>query len=94
MVLEGKYITTTDGNSSSRLGSKSECSDPPDVSNANYEPRDSYPEETEIYYNCKDGYNQLPQVTNRIVCAKLNDDTLQWLGEQIQCQSSTALSKK
>ena len=81
----------TDSNLTTDPGVIRTCSAPPEVDNAEYEPLDSYPEGTEVYYHCKDSYNKLPEVTHLLVCTLSDKNEVLWLGEQIQCKSSTAL---
>ena len=72
---------------------QSTCDSPPEIDNALYQPQDRYPEGAYIYYYCQDGYNRDLEANNRLTCAKLDQNRPQWLGEQIQCKSSTALGK-
>ena len=72
---------------------QSTCDSPPEIDNALYQPQDRYPEGAYIYYYCQDGFNGDLEANNRLTCAKLDQNRPQWLGEQIQCKSSTALGK-
>ena len=69
------------------------CDSPPDIDNANYEPLDYYPEGTEVYYYCENGYNREVGDNLKLTCTSSDQSRAEWKGEQVQCNSSIALSK-
>ena len=76
------------------LNQSARCDTPPTVPNTMYTPLDTYPEGTEIYYHCTDSYMTDPGSNNRYVCTRSDDGELIWLGELIQCQTSTSLGRQ
>ena len=72
-----------------------QCEAPPDVSNAEFTPLDSYPARTEIEYRCiNTNYVNKGANNTKLVCGLLDSGETIWTGDQIDCQLSPELGMR
>ncbi|XP_067946828.1 uncharacterized protein [Watersipora subatra] len=65
------------------------CKEPDPIPNARYTKLPSYPEGTEIYYQCVDSYSTQDATNSKLVCVATDVDEL-WAGPRIHCRLSKA----
>ncbi|XP_067945892.1 uncharacterized protein [Watersipora subatra] len=67
------------------------CKEPDPIPNARYTKLPSYPEGTEIYYQCVDSYSTRDATNSKLVCVATDVDEL-WAGPRIHCRLSKAFA--
>ncbi|XP_067945893.1 uncharacterized protein [Watersipora subatra] len=67
------------------------CKEPDPIPNARYTKLPSYPEGTEIYYQCVDSYSTRDATNSKLVCIATDVDEL-WAGPHIHCRLSKAFA--